>query len=79
MIFFHFSKKSGFGVFLVHPTMVLVRIGRIGRIGIGTHRSRDALSPVCGIFSLVFFDKMLFSAHAERVSVSPEFKKKIIW
>ena len=41
MIFFRFSKKIGFWVFLVHPTVVSVLLSA---------RSRDALSPVCGIF-----------------------------
>ena len=39
--FLRFSKKLGFGVFFVHPTVVSL---------LYPHRSRDALSPVCRIF-----------------------------
>ena len=41
--FFRFSKKFGFWLFLVHPTVVLVLLSA---------GFRDALSPVCGIFRL---------------------------
>ena len=46
----NFSKKSGFGVFLVHPTVRCYY----------PHWSRDALSPVCGIFQNFLFHQSFF-------------------